>query len=333
MDVYRTPDDHFADLPGYGFAPRYAQIGGLRMHYVDEGLASADPVLMLHGEPTWSYLYRAMIPVFADAGLRALAPDLIGFGKSDKPAARSDYSYQAHIDWLAAWIQVLDLRNITLVCQDWGAMLGLRLAAEHNERFARIVVANGFLPAAWRPPQVPLRLWRAFAAHSPWFPIGGIVAAGCRRKLTPAEAQAYDAPFPDLRFTAGARAFPGLVPVATDDPAMAAHLAAGEALGRWDKPFLTVFGTGDPMLGHADGPLQAHVPGARGQPHRRIAGGHFIQEDQGAEIARMVVAWLSDPAPPRVEGPNQPEEGSAAGAAAPWEGSVMEYEFNSFCNY
>ena len=293
MNALRTPEARFTNLPGYPFAPHYAAIGGLRMHYVDEGSREAAPILMLHGEPSWSYLYRKMIPLFAAAGQRALAPDLIGFGKSDKLPRMSDYSYQRHVDWLVAFIEKLDLRNITLVCQDWGSLLGLRIAAEHEQRFARIVVANGFLPTANAAVPRAFKLWRAFAIYSPWFPIGRIVASGCREKLPPEVIAAYDAPFPSSKYKAGARAFPRLVPTEIDDPAVPANRAAWTKLGQWRKPFLCVFGTGDPILGRADEPLIAQVPGAAGQSHARIRGGHFIQEDQGEELARRTMALIA----------------------------------------
>jgi haloalkane dehalogenase len=293
MEALRTPDDRFSALPDYPFAPHWTRVGdGLRMHHVDEGPADADVVLMLHGEPSWSYLYRHMVPVFSDAGLRAVAPDLIGFGKSDKPTRIDDYSYQRHLDWLLEWVEALDLRRITLVCQDWGSLLGLRLAAEHDDRFDRIVVANGFLPTGDRDPGVAFKAWRVFATRSPVLPVGRIVATGTKRKLSRAERAAYDAPFPSARYKAGARAFPSLVPTSPHDPAAPANRAAWERLGRWDKPFLTVFGKLDPILGRADKPLQDHVPGAQGQPHARLVGSHFVQEDAGVEIAQRTLAWM-----------------------------------------
>ncbi len=293
MHSLRTPDDRFRDLPDYPFAPTWTDLSnGLRMHHVDEGSAEADPVLMLHGEPSWSYLYRHMVPVFADAGLRAVAPDLVGFGKSDKPTAKADYSYQFHIDWLTEWLLDLDLRRITLVCQDWGSLIGLRLAMEQPDRFDRIVVANGFLPIADRKTPLAFHAWRAFAKYTPVLPIGRIVDTGTSRKLSSAERAAYDAPFPDRSFKAGARAFPSLVPTSPDDPAIPANREAWRRLGEWDKPFLTLFGDSDPILGKADKPLQEHVPGAAGQPHDRVRGGHFVQEDAGVEIAERTVAWI-----------------------------------------
>jgi haloalkane dehalogenase len=293
VDVVRTPEDRFANLPDFPFAQHHTTISdGLRMHHVDEGPRDAAPVLMLHGEPSWSYLYRWMIPLFADAGMRAVAPDLVGFGRSDKPTALGDYSYQRHMDWLTEWLEAVDLRDITLVCQDWGSLLGLRLAVENEERFSRIVVANGFLPTAERDPGWPFKAWRTFATYSPVFPIGRIVATGTKRKLSKAEVAAYDAPFPSRAHKAGARAFPRLVPTSPDDPAVPANREAWRRLGQWDKPFLTLFGAGDPILGRADRPLQEHVPGAQGQPHARVDGGHFVQEDAGPEIARRTIDWV-----------------------------------------
>ncbi|RNL80142.1 haloalkane dehalogenase [Nocardioides marmorisolisilvae] len=294
MQTVRTPDERFADLPDYPFAPHYVDLAGdLRLHYVDEGPRDGKPVLMLHGEPSWSYLYRWMIPVFAEAGYRAVAPDLIGFGKSDKPTKISDYSYQQHMDWMTAWLEAIDLRGITLICQDWGSLLGLRLAAENADRFDRIVVANGFLPTGDRDPGTAFKIWRAFATYSPVLPVGRIVAQGTRRTLSPAERAAYDAPYPSSKYKAGARAFPRLVPISPNDPAAPANREAWAALGRWEKPFLTLFGRNDPILGNADKPLQEHVPGAAGQPHDRVAGGHFVQEDAGEEIARRTVEWIA----------------------------------------
>ncbi|MGH8539768.1 MAG: haloalkane dehalogenase [Stenotrophobium sp.] len=291
--MLRTPDERFANLPGYPFKPHYQMLGELRMHYVDEGPRTAAPVLMLHGEPSWSYLYRKMIPLFAQVGFRALAPDLIGFGKSDKPAQMADYSYQRHVDWLVQWIEALDLRDITLVCQDWGSLLGLRIAAEHPQRFARIVVSNGFLPTARHKMPAAFKLWRAFAVHSPWFPVGRIVASGCAIKPSKDVVAAYDAPFPTSAYKAGARAFPRLVPTEENDPAVPANRAAWDGLGQWRKPFLTAFATRDPITRGADLVLQKQVPGAQGQPHTAIHGaGHFVQEDKGEEFARIVLEFM-----------------------------------------
>lgn len=291
MKILRTPDERFADLPNFPYEPRYTDLGGLRMAHVEHG--SGPVVLMLHGEPTWSFLYRKMIPIFADGGFRAVAPDLIGFGRSDKPAAMTDYSYAAHVSWTLAWMDAQALTDITLVCQDWGSLIGLRLAAEHPDRFARIVVANGFLPTGDRRAPAAFRIWRAFARYSPVFPIGKIVQSGTTRHLQPEVVAAYDAPFPSSEYKAGARVFPRLVPTEPGDPAAPANRAAWQALGRWTKPFLTAFGKKDPILGFADRVLQEHVPGADGQPHREIAqASHFVQEDAGEELARITTDWI-----------------------------------------
>ncbi|HZQ31732.1 MAG TPA: haloalkane dehalogenase [Mycobacterium sp.] len=296
MDVLRTPDSRFENLTGYPFAPRYVDVAAsdtdkIRMHYVDEGPRDGTPIVCLHGEPSWSYLYRTMIPPLVDGGHRVLAPDLIGFGRSDKPRRIEDYSYLRHVEWVTSWLTELGLTDVTLFVQDWGSLIGLRIAAEQSDRIARIVVANGFLPIADRPTPSAFKIWRAFAVHTPVFPAGRIVSFGTVTKITPDVRAGYDAPFPDKTFQAGARAFPNLVPTSPDDPAIPANRAAWDALGRWDKPFLCVFGARDPILGRADRPLIEHIPGAKGQPHARINGSHFIQEDCGPELAARVLEW------------------------------------------
>jgi haloalkane dehalogenase len=294
MRVLRTPEDRFVDLPDYSFTPHYVEPeSGLRMHYVDEGPRDGRVVLLLHGEPTWSYLYRKMIPIFVAAGLRAVAPDLIGFGKSDKPTKATDYSYAKHVAWTSSLLEALDLRDVTLFGQDWGSLIGLRIAAENEQRFASIVIGNGTLPTAHVKPPAAFRIWRAFARFSPVFPIGRIVASGCVTKPSPAVRRAYDAPFPSRDYAAGARVFPSLVPVDDRDPAIPANRAAWDVLGRWTKPFLCLFGKNDPILGKADRALIDHVPGARDQPHQRFWGGHFVQEDRGDHIATTMVDWLA----------------------------------------
>ena len=296
MDIFRTPDSRFEHLAGYPFAPHYLDVAAsdtqeLRMHYVDEGPSDGQPIVLLHGEPTWSYLYRTMIPPLVDGGQRVLAPDLIGFGRSDKPSRIGDYTYLRHVEWVRSWFDRLDLRDVTLFVQDWGSLIGLRIAAEQGDRIARIVVANGFLPARQRPTPLAFRIWRAFARYSPVLPAGRIVAVGTVHKV-PAEVRAgYDAPFPDKSFQAGARAFPQLVPTSPDDPAVPANRAAWDALGRWEKPCLVIFGHRDRLLGKADRPLIKHIPGAAGQPHARINASHFIQEDCGPELAARVLSW------------------------------------------
>jgi haloalkane dehalogenase len=237
MKVFRTPDERFAGLPDYPFAPNYHQVTPeLRLHYVDEGLRDAPPVLMLHGEPTWSYLYRHMIPPVAAAGSRVLAPDLIGFGKSDKPADPDDYSYAGQVAWLRHWIEALDLRGVTLVCQDWGSLIGLRLAAEMPECFAAIVMGNGGLRTGDTPMSRAFLTWRLFANRSPRFPIDRIVQYGTKRKLSGAERAAYDAPFPSAEYKAAARVYPSLVPATPDNPESEANRRAWQVYERWDKP-------------------------------------------------------------------------------------------------
>jgi len=295
MEILRTPDERFIDLPGYSFEPRYADVAGLRMHFVDEG--QGPPVLLLHGEPSWSYLYRKMIPPLAAAGLRAVAPDLIGFGRSDKPAARDDYSYQRHMDWLTAFVVALDLRDITLVCQDWGGLLGLRLAAEQPDRFARIVAANTFLPTGDRRPPDAFFAWQQFSQTVPELRVGNIVKSGCHQPLAPEVIAAYDAPFPDERYKAGARQFPLLVPTRPDDPAAPANRAAWQVLERWTRPFLTAFSDQDPITRGAERALQAKIPGAAGRVHPTVVGGgHFLQEDCGEALARIVIDFARDAA-------------------------------------
>lgn len=295
MDALRTPDDRFENLPGYPFEPHYLEAaGGLRMHYVDEGPRDAAPVLMLHGEPSWSYLYRKMIPIVAGAGHRAVAPDLIGFGRSDKPASRDAYSYQRHVDWTRAFLESLDLRNVTLVCQDWGGLIGLRLVAEHPDRFSRVVAANTFLPTGDRDPGRAFQAWKEYALTTDRFHTGGIVKGGCVSELPEDVIAAYDAPFPDDAYKAGARVFPALVPVTPDDPASEPNRKAWEVLKGWDKPLLTAFSDSDPITKGGERILQKLIPGAAGQPHVTIAdGGHFLQEDKGEELAEVVVDFIA----------------------------------------
>jgi haloalkane dehalogenase len=293
MEILRTPDDRFSDLPGYPFKPHYIETDGLRIHYVDEGPRSAAPVLMLHGEPSWSYLYRKMIPVFAEARFRAIAPDLVGFGRSDKPAKREDYTYERHVAWITALVLKLDLTHITLVCQDWGGLIGLRMAAEHPERFSRCVAANTGLPTGDGLVSDAFKAWRKFSQETPTFPVGQIIQGGCATGLSTEVVAAYDAPFPEERFKAGARQFPILVPISPDDPAAAANRKAWEALRRWHKPFLTAFSDGDPVTKGGDALLRSAIPGARHQFHTTITGaGHFLQEDRGEDLAQVVVRFI-----------------------------------------
>ena len=288
MDYLRTSDDRFNNLKDYPFRPHYIQINELRVHYIDEGPKDGQTILMLHGEPSWSYLYRFMIPLCAAEGYRVIAPDLIGFGKSDKPKNINDYSYQTHMDWMTTFIQVLDLQNTTLVCQDWGSLIGLRLAAENEARFAGIVVGNGMLPTGEQKMPKAFKIWKNFARFSPWFPIDRIINAGCFKELDKEERRAYKAPFPSAAYKAGSRAFPRLVPASPDDPAAEANKQAWEILKRWQKPFLTTFSNGDPITRGGDKFMQKLIPGSQGQAHTTLKGGHFLQEDAGPEFAAAI---------------------------------------------
>jgi haloalkane dehalogenase len=300
MDVLRTPDSRFHDLPDYDFEPQYATIpdqdgSTLRVHYLDLGPNAGPTVLLLHGEPSWSYLYRHMIPVLLDAGMRVVAPDLIGFGRSDKPTPRTEYTYARHVEWMRTLLfDHLELDEITLVCQDWGGLIGLRLVGEHPQRFARVVAANTFLPVGNTPPGDAFLGWLTFSQEVDPFPTGVIVNAGCTSDLAPEVIAAYDAPFPDATYAEGARQFPTLVPISPDDPAAEANLEAWKVLEQFDKPFLTAFSDGDPITAGSDAILQARIPGAAGQHHVTIAGGgHFLQEDQGPQLAAVVVEFMA----------------------------------------
>lgn len=299
MEFLRTPDSRFANLPGYAFSPHYLLVddgegGQLRMHYLDEGPASADPVLLMHGEPSWSYLYRKMIPILVAAGHRVIAPDLIGFGRSDKPTRRQDYSYQRHVDWMQSALEQLQLERITLVCQDWGGLLGLRLVAAHPERFARVVAANTMLPTGDHNPGEAFKNWQKFSQQVPVFPAGGVIKGGTSSALPQAVIDAYDAPYPDESYKEGARQFPLLVPITPDDPASAANRAAWQVLSQWHKPFLTAFSDSDPVTAGGDKVMQKLIPGTRGQAHTTIVNaGHFLQEDQGEQLAEVVVKFIA----------------------------------------
>jgi haloalkane dehalogenase len=300
MRCLRTPDDAFRALPGYPFKPHYVEVddgegGRLRVHYLDEGPSDGEVVLLMHGEPSWSYLYRHMIPVLAGAGRRCIAPDLVGFGRSDKPAERSDYTYARHVEWMRqALFDGVGIDGATMVGQDWGGLIGLRLAAEHPERFARIVVANSGLPTGDQPLSDAFFAWQRFSQETPDFPVGGIISGGCTTKLPPEVIAAYDAPFPGDGYKAGARIFPLLVPTSGDDPAAFANRRAWEVLAGWEKPLLTAFSDGDPITAGGQGIFQRTVPGAQGQPHTVIAGGgHFLQEDKGPELAEVITTWMA----------------------------------------
>jgi len=294
MKTLRTPDERFSNLPGYNFAPHYLEVSGCRMHYLDEGPRDARPVLMMHGEPSWCYLYRKMIPPVAASGYRVIAPDLLGFGRSDKPVDKTDYSYQFHVDAITSFISALDLRSAILYGQDWGGLIGLRVAAENPDRFACLIAANTGLPTGDVPLTEAFFRWQAYSQSVPELHCGGIVKGACQTELSPEIVAAYDAPFPDETYKAGARAFPLLVPSKPDDPAAPANRKAWDALRQWQKPFLTAFSDSDPVTRGGERVFQKLIPGAQGQPHVTIAGaGHFLQEDKGEECARVVIDFLA----------------------------------------
>ncbi len=293
MNVLRTPDACFADLPDFPWEPHYATTSdGLRMAYLDEG--SGPVVLLLHGEPSWSFLYRTMIPGLLEAGCRVVAPDLIGFGRSDKPSEVSDYTYAGHVEWLRSVLfDALDLHDVTLVCQDWGGLLGLRLVAEHPDRFDRVVAANTGLPDGLH--RLPEEWWRFrdFVARTPDLPIGFLVSAAVVDPMAPAVVAGYDAPFPEASYKAGALAFPDLIPQDPDNPATPDNQRAWEVLSTWEKPFLCAFSDSDPITRGGDRAFLSRIPGCAGQPHTVIeGGGHFLQEDRGPELSAVVVSWM-----------------------------------------
>ena len=297
MSVLRTPDDCFENLPDFDFAPHYLNIddpdlGAMRMHYLDEGPADGEIILCMHGEPSWCYLYRKMIPGLVAAGFRVLAPDLIGFGRSDKPDQRADYTYQKHVDWMTAWISQLDLTGLTLVAQDWGGLIGLRLVAEMPQRFARVTIANTMLPTGDHGAPEAFVAWRDFSQTDEAFDIGMILNELGQGNLSPAEQDAYRAPFPDDAYKAGARQFPTLVPTTTDDPARDANLAAWQVLEAWDKPFLCCFSDKDPIMAGGEKVFYQRVPGCEGQPHITLHGGHFIQQVDGERWSSTIVNWI-----------------------------------------
>jgi len=295
MQVLRTPDARFENLPGYDFSPNYEEVADLRMHYVDEGPRDGAIVLLLHGEPSWSYLYRHMIPPMADAGYRVIAPDLIGFGKSDKPSQKSAYSYSGHVDWMTQFITALGLTDITLFCQDWGSLIGLRVAAENENRFARIALGNGGMPTGDQEMPNAFKVWQNFARYSPWFPIGKIIQKSTLTELSDDEVAAYDAPFPSAKYKAGARAFPLLVPTTPVDPASDANRAAWRVFENWNKPFLTTFSNRDPITRGGEKVWQERVPGAKNLEHVKIRNaGHFLQEDKGPELAKILISFIGD---------------------------------------
>jgi len=307
VKVLRTPDECFEGLADFDFGPRYAAVPSgegkerIRVHYVDEGPATAaETILLLHGEPSWSYLYRRMVPPLVQAGFRVVVPDLVGFGRSDKPAQRTDYSYARHVEWMrAALFDAIGLSGLTVVGQDWGGLVGLRLVAEHPDRFRRVVAANTGLPTGDMDMGDAFLAWQKFSQEVPELPVGRIVRGGCVSDVTPEVVAAYDAPFPDESYKEGARQFPLLVPTRPDDPAAEANRRAWTVLERLDKPFLCAYSDSDSITRGADQLFLARVPGAAGQDHVTIeGGGHFLQEDRGPELAAVVIDFVHrNPAP------------------------------------
>jgi haloalkane dehalogenase len=292
-EIFRTPDQRFEGLPGYDFAPKYAELEGLRLHYLDEGPKEGSPIVCFHGEPTWAYLYRKMITPLASAGYRVISPDYAGFGRSDKPTDRGWYSYDRHVGLMAALLEQLDLSGATVVVQDWGGPIGLRWAVEHADRVARLVILNtgiftgrvsqGFLA------------WRAFAEKNPDLPVGFVLQGATKTELTPEVLAAYEAPFPTAESKAGAAQFPLLVPTDEDAAGAKEMQAVADALSRWEKPALVAFSDSDPVFPHPKSGevFVERMPGAR--PQVTIAGAaHFLQEDEGEQIAQEILAFLAD---------------------------------------
>ena len=300
MDVLRTPEERFAGLPDFDFPVRYVTVGtpgddDVRVAWVEAGPADGPVVLLLHGEPSWSFLYRTMLPVLADAGLRAIAPDLVGFGRSDKPARVADHSYARHVEWMRALaFDALDLHDVTLVGQDWGGLLGLRLVAEHPDRFARVVAANTGLPTGDEPMPEVWWQFRRVVEKAPALDVARLVQSGCQTRLSDAVRAAYAAPFPDQSYVAGPRAMPLILPTAPDDPATEANRAAWQRLRQWDRPFLVAFSDRDPITASMAPVLEREIPGAAGLNHPVIKGaGHFLQEDAGPELAEVVATFVT----------------------------------------
>jgi haloalkane dehalogenase len=293
MPVIRTPDERFENLPGYPWEPRYLEINGMRVHYVDEG-AGDEVVLCLHGEPSWSFLYRKMIPILAEKH-RAVAPDFIGFGRSDKYTEVEEYTYEMHRDTLKGFIEALDLTNITVVVQDWGGLVGLRVATMLPERFSRLVIMNTGLPTGEEEIQEAFMNWRNFVENTPDLPIGMIVSmATVQGKDVPPEVVAgYEAPFPGPEYKAGAKAWPLMVPISPDSPVSPEMRKAREGLAKWDKPALVMFSDQDPITKGGDQPFRERIPTAKDQPEITIKdAGHFLQEDKGEEIAERILEFM-----------------------------------------
>lgn len=291
MRIFRTPESRFTNLKDFPFHSHSIYVNDLQMHYLDEGPINAKPVLLLHGVPAWSYLYRHMIRIIAGAGTRVVVPDLIGFGKSDKPGSRRDHTYKSHIEWIKMFINLLNLKEIILFGHDWGCLIGLRIAAEQPDRFAGIIISNGMLPTGDQKLNFSFKIWKILARYSPFLPVDIVIDYGTKGKLGKEEKRAYRAPFPSSKYKAGIRALPDLVPVSPDDPESDANRKAWEALTKWEKPFLTVFSNDDPVTRGGDKYLQKRIPGAVGQDHTKLEARHFIQETRSAELADIIIKF------------------------------------------
>lgn len=291
-NIIRTPEERFKNLPGYNFESNYVQITyDLRMHYVDEGEKDSPVILLLHGEPSWSYLYRKMIPKLVESGFRTIAPDLIGFGKSDKFTDQSAYSYRNHLDWLQVFIDKLNLKEITLFCQDWGGLLGLRLVAAQPDNFVRVIASNTTLPTGQFEMPKSFMQWREFSRTSENFDIGKVIDGGTASELSAEVIAAYNAPFPTEEYKAGARIFPSLVPYLPEDSEALNNVKAWEILSEWKKPFLTIFGSEDTIMKGAEKLFKSIIPGCKGQAHQMLHAGHFIQEEKGEELAEAIAVF------------------------------------------
>lgn len=302
MELLRTPDERFANLPEYPFVPNWVEVTtpdepdapAIRVHHLDEGPADGTPLLLLHGEPSWSYLYRTMVPPLVEAGYRCIVPDQVGFGKSDKPTSTDDYTYARHVEWMRQVVcDHLDLSDAIFFGQDWGGLVGLRVVAENPDRFTRVIVGNTGLPIGKGMTEA-FEQWRTFSQTVDVLPIGMIMQGATTTDLSDDVIAAYEAPFPDESFKAGARIWPALVPVEPDDPAVPANKAAWDVFAAWSRPLLTTFSDQDPVTGGGHRAFEKGVPGAQGQPHVIIeGGGHFLQEDRGPEIARVIIDWVA----------------------------------------
>jgi haloalkane dehalogenase len=294
IEFVRTPEERFAELPDYGYEPRYVEVDGLRMAYVDVGGEGAPAILLLHGEPTWGFLYRRMIPVLVDAGYRCIVPDLVGFGRSDKPTQRSDYTYARHVAWTTAFADSFGLTFRSMFAQDWGGLIGLRVLADRPQMFETVAVGNTALPVG-EGAGPGFDMWLEMSQTMDPFDCGALLQGATTVELTDAEVEAYRAPFPDDAYLAGAREFPALVPIRPGQEGVGDNEAAWAVLSQWTRPFLTLWCPDDPVLGGAGHVFLERVPGAAGQPHEQLRpGGHFIQEDRGEDVATAMVRWLAE---------------------------------------